>query len=191
MNKRSAKIKHILIPLAIFLPLLVALVIISLFTTREPLSPKDILAKKEWKPAELRDCLSRTMQLKTDREQRREVTKHLRDQIAKLPKEEQTQIRTAALKDAMEKSLEQLRVLPKEERTNIIDKMKTQATRNYQRISNMSQSEKDKIRERHSSSESKAVANEMNKIFAAKMTPEERNDFWPIVETWLKTMREI
>ncbi|MDD2480327.1 MAG: hypothetical protein PHS31_10610 [Victivallaceae bacterium] len=191
MNKRSAKIKHILIPVAIFLPLLATLAIISLATTREPLSPKDILAKKEWKPAELRDCLSRTMQLKTDREQRREVTKHLRDEIAKLPKTEQTQIRTAALKDAMEKSLEQLRVLPEEERANIIDKMKTQATRNYERIGNMSQSEKDKIRERHSSAEAKAATNEMNKIFTAKMTPEERNEFWPIVEIWLKTMREI
>lgn len=191
MNKRSAKIKHILVPLAIFLPLLGALAVISLVTTREPLSPKDILAKKDWKPAELRDCLSRTMQIKTDREQRREVTKHLRTEIAKLPPDEQVQIRTAALKDAMEKSLEQLRVLPTDERTNIINKMRTQATNNYQRLGSMSKAEKDKIRERHSSAEAKAVANEMNKIFATQMTPEERGDFWPIVEIWLKTMREI
>jgi hypothetical protein len=165
--------------------------IICLNAEREPLSPKEILAKKDWKPEELRDCLSRSMQLKTDRAQNREVMKHLRVEIARLPQDDQEKIRIEALKDAMAKSLEQLRILPEQERINVITKMKSQAIKNYERITRLSKAEKDKIKERHSSSEAKAVANEMNKIFTAQMSPEERNDFWPIVEVWLKTMREI
>lgn len=191
MSIRSAKFRRILIPAVILLPLLGILGIICLNAEREPLSPKEILAKKDWKPEELRDCLSRSMQLKTDRAQNREVMKHLRVEIARLPQDDQEKIRIAALKDAMAKSLEQLRILPEQERINVITKMKSQAIKNYERITRLSKAEKDKIKERHSSSEAKAVANEMNKIFTAQMSPEERNDFWPIVEVWLKTMREI
>ncbi len=188
---KKSRLKKLLIPLAVLVPLLIILGVVCLMTQREPLTSKEILAKKEWKESELKDAISRTMQIQTDRDSRKEITKHLNAQLKKLPPEKQSEIRVAAISDAMSKSLDQLRELPENERARIIKRMDEQATRNLDRVGKMSSKERKEFRERHASSEAKGVATEANRIVITKMTPEERRDFNPIIEKWLHTLREM
>ncbi len=188
---KKSRMKKILIPLAILVPIILILVIVSFFVDREPMTPKEILDKKEWSEKDLTRTLSRTMQLQTDREFRREVTHHLNSQLHKLPPERQSEIRVAAVSDAMNKSLQQLRTLRPAERENLMQRMHNQVDRHYDRVKGMSSEQRKKMRAESESAESKAIVNEANRIVIIQMTPEERRDFNPIIEKWLKTMREI
>ncbi len=188
---KKSRMKKILIPLGILVPIILILVVISFFVEREPMTPKEILDKNEWSEKELTRTLSRTMQLQTDREFRQNVTKHLNNQLHKLPPERQSEIRVAAVSDAMNKSLQQLRTLRPAERENLMQRMHNQVDRHYDRVKNMSSEQRKKMREESESAESKAIVNEANRIVIIQMTPEERRDFNPIIEKWLKTMREI
>lgn len=190
-SSKKSRLKKLLIPLAVLVPLLMILVVICFTARREPLTPKEILAKQEWNEHELKDAISRTMQIQADRDSRREVTRHLNAQLKKLPQEKQSEVRVAAISDAMSRSLDQLRELPENERSKIIKRMDDQATRNLERVSKMSSKERKEFRERHASSEAKSVATEANRIVITKMTPEERRDFNPIIEKWLRTLREM
>lgn len=70
-------------------------------------------------------------------------------------------------------------------------RMSQQVDRHYERVKSMSDQERRKARERNESTEAKAIINEANRIIIIQMTPEERRDFNPIIEKWLKTMREL
>jgi microcompartment protein CcmL/EutN len=191
IQAKKSRMKKILIPLAILIPVMAALVVASLVIEREPMNAKEILDKQEWSEKELTRTLSRSMQLQTDRDFRREVTRHLNTQIYKLPPEKQSEIRVAAVADAMNKSLQQLRVLKPVERERLMRRMHEQVDRHYDRVRNMSTEQRRLEREKNASAETKAIANEANKIIIIQMTPEERRDFNPIIEKWLKTMREL
>lgn len=105
LQAKKSRIKKILIPLAILLPIMIILVVAIFVINREPMNAKEILDKQEWTEKELTRTLSRSMQLQSDRDFRREVTRHLNRQLHKLPPERQSEIRIAAVSDAMNKVL--------------------------------------------------------------------------------------
>jgi len=191
LQAKKSRIKKILIPLAILLPIMIILVVAIFVINREPMNAKEILDKQEWTEKELTRTLSRSMQLQSDRDFRREVTRHLNQQLHKLPPERQSEIRIAAVSDAMNKSLQQLRTLKPVERQRLMRRMSEQVDRHYERVKSMSDQERRKAREKNESTEAKAIINEANRIIIIQMTPEERRDFNPIIEKWLKTMREL
>lgn len=191
IQTKKSRLKKILIPLAILVPVMAALIIASILIEREPMNPKEILDKQKWSEKELTRTLSRSMQLQTDRDFRREVTRHLNNQLHKLPPEKQSEIRIAAVTDAMHKSLQQLRTLKPVERERLMRRMRDQVDRHYERVQNMSGEERRQARRQNASAETKAIANEANRVYIIQMTTEERRDFNPIIEKWLKTMREL
>ncbi len=191
LQAKKSRIRKVLIPLAILLPIMTILIVAIFVINREPMNAKEILDKQEWTEKELTRTLSRSMQLQSDRDFRREVTQHLNKQLHKLPPEKQSEIRVAAVSDAMNQSLQQLRVLKPVERQRLMRRMHEQVDRHYERVKSMSDQERRKIREKSESTEAKAIINEANRIVIVQMTPEERRDFNPIIEKWLKTMREL
>lgn len=186
-----SRLKRLLIPVIVLFVLLAALFAVIFLVDREPLSAKEILAKQEWTEDELRQALSRSFTLQTDRDSRQEVMAHLRKYLHTFSPEEQSRIRVAAAADAMNRSLEQLRLLEPEAREQLFDKMNRQADRNYERINSMPEEERRHLRETLASEESKAIMSEANKIVTSKMTPEERSAFAPLTQKWLQIMGGI
>lgn len=187
----ASRRKKFIIPVAVLLPLLIALAVVCLRTDREALTPKEILEKQHWTDAELQRALARSFQLKSDRDNRHEVMRHLRDQLKERSEDDQRKIRLGATLEALNDSLNQFRMLTEEDRKKILARMNEQADKNYNKLKTMSSADREKLREELASDESKVVMTEINGIVNAKMTPEERSSFAPLTRKWLKTIREI
>lgn len=181
--------KKLLIPIAILLPLMAVLAVVVFSTKREPLTAKEILEKQEWTRGELEDTLARSFQLKSDRENRHEVMQHLRRQMESYTPDDRRQIQAAALVSALNMNLEQFRLLDEADRRKILDRMNDQANRNAEKVRQMNSAERNRMREQLASEEGKSVMNEINRIMAGRMTPEERSEFMPLTRKWLDSMQ--
>ena len=67
----------------------------------EPMTPQEILEKKEWKPAELSRSIGHVFSPQTNRRERDKVLEHLRAQLKKYPEDQQRKIRVDALRIAV------------------------------------------------------------------------------------------
>ncbi|MFA6816584.1 MAG: hypothetical protein WCS73_09855 [Lentisphaeria bacterium] len=188
LNPRA---KALIIPMAIGIPILVAIIIFIFSIKTEPLSAEQILDKKTWTKKELTKSLSSAFSPQTNRRNRQKVLNHLRQQLKHYPKKEQTEIRVEALRHAINNSIEQMRLLPKEDQEKLFDSIQKSAENSYSKIQKMSPQEKTKVQKDMQTTEGKAAVDEVNKVLISKLTPEERRKFTPISKLWVKTLRSL
>ena len=187
----NPRVKALIIPLAISIPILVVLGFFIFSTETEALTAEQILNKKEWTKDELTKSLSAAFSPQTNRRNRDNVLGHLRKQLKHYPKNEQTEIRVAALRHAINSSIEQMRLLPKEDQEKLFYSIQKRAEKSYSKVKKMSSKEKFKVRKRLQGTEGKAAVDEVNKVLISKLTPEERRKFTPISKLWVKTLRSL
>jgi hypothetical protein len=187
----NPRIKALLVPTLISVPLLVVIVYFCYSAEPEALSASQILEKKEWTKAELTRALASAFSPQTNRRSRHKVLHHLRDQLRKYPKDQRTEIRVQALRHAVNNSIEQMRLLPENDRKKLISSIEKRAQSSYARVQKMSKKEKNKLRSRLKTAEGKAAVDEVNKVMISKLSPEERREFAPITKLWVKTLRSL
>ena len=187
----NPRIKALIIPLAVSIPVLAVIGYFIFSTETEVLSAEQILNKKEWTKEELTKSLSAAFSPQTNRRDRHKVLDHLRNQLKRYPKKERTEIRVTALRHAINNSIDQMRLLPKEDQEKLFNSIQKRAKSSYSRVQKMSAKEKAKVRDRLKSAEGKAAVEEVNKVLISKLTPEERRKFAPISKLWVKTLRSL
>jgi hypothetical protein len=187
----NPRLKPVIITMAIFLPILAILGFFCFNTKREALTPTEIMEKKDWTREELTDALSRTFTAQSDKRRRHEVLGYLRKQLGYYPDAEQREIRVKALTGAMNGSLDQLRAATPEDRAKIFEEINKTAENNYQKVRQMNPQQKEALKEQISSAEGKAVSEEVTKIMTSKLTPDERREFAPISQIWIRTLKEL
>ncbi len=187
----NPRVKALIIPLAVSIPLLIVIAYFIFSTKTEALSAEQILNKKEWTREELTKSLSAAFSPQTNRRDRHKVLSHLREQLKRYPKKERTEIRITALRHAINNSIEQMRLLPKEDQEKLFNSIKKRAEGSYSKVQKMSAKEKAKIRKRLKTAEGQAAIDEVNKVLISKLTPEERRKFTPVSKLWVKTLRSL
>jgi hypothetical protein len=187
----NPRIKAVIIPLAISIPLLAALGVFIWSAKPEALTAEQILAKKEWNREDLTRSLSAAFSPQANRRNRHKVLSHLREQLKQFPENEQTEIRVAALRHAINNSVEQMRLLPEEDRKKMFDSIHKRAQNSYSTVRKMSAKEKSEVRERLKTAEGKAVVDEINHVLISKLTSEERRQFAPVSKLWVQTLRSL
>ena len=187
----NPRIKALIIPLAISIPILAVIGFFIFSTEAEALSAEQILNKKEWTKDELTKSLSAAFSPQTNRRDRHKVLSHLRKQLKCYPKNKQTEIRVTALRHAVNNSIDQMRLLPKKDQEKLFDSIQKRAKASYSKVKKMSSKEKSKVRERLKSAEGQAAVDEVNKVLISKLTPEERRKFTPVSKLWIKTLRSL
>ncbi len=189
--KMSAKTRNVLIPCVIILPIIAGLLIFCFMTDMEPLTPQEMLEKKQWNRDELVDGLARTLSPQAHRGQRQKVMSHLKKHMQKFSPDERKQIRVEAMRRAMHISLDQLRAVKPETRKKMIEVIQKRAEKNYKRVEKMSQADKERVKQRLNSEEGQAVIAEMNRIMTSRLSADERRDFAPITKIWLNTLNKL
>lgn len=187
----NPRVKALIVPLAVSIPILAVIGFFIFSTETEALSAEQILNKKEWSKEELTKSLSAAFSPQTNRRNRHKVLSHLRKQLKRYPKNEQTEIRVTALRHAINNSIDQMRLLPKKDQEKLFDSIQKRAKDSYSKVKKMSPKEKSKVRMRLQSTEGKAAVDEVNKVLISKLTPEERRKFTPISKLWVKTLRSL
>jgi len=187
----NPRLKALILPLAISIPVLVVIGFFIFSTETEALSADQILNKKDWTKEELTKSLSSAFSPQTNRRSRHKVLDHLRKQLKRYPKNERTEIRVAALRHAVNNSVEQMRLLSEKDRKKLINSIQKRAESSYSKVKKMSSKEKSKLRSRLKTSEGKVAVEEVNKVLISKLTPEERREFAPISKLWVKTLRSL
>jgi len=187
----NPRLKALIIPLSISIPILAVIGFFVFSTETEALSAEQILNKKEWTKDELTKSLSSAFTPQTNRRNRHKVLGHLRKQLKNYPKKERTEIRVAALRIAINSSIDQMRLLPKKDQEKLFDSIQKRAESSYSKVKKMSPKEKSKVRARLKSAEGQAAVEEVNKVLISKLTPEERRKFAPISKLWVKTLRKL
>lgn len=187
----SPRIRALLIPALISIPLLVIIIYFCTSTEPEALSASQIIEKKDWTKDELTRALSSAFSPQTNRRDRHKVLRHLRQQLKKYPKDQRTAIRVKALRRAVNNSIEQMRLLPEKDRKKLISSIEKRAKSSYAKVKQMSSQEKNKLRSRLKTAEGKAAVDEVNKVMVSKLSPEERREFAPITKLWVKTLRSL
>ena len=187
----NPRIKTLIIPLAISVPILAALGIFIFSTKTEALSAEQILSKNEWTKAELTKSLSAAFSPQTNRRNRHKVLSHLRQQLKNYPANEQTEIRVSALRHAINNSIEQMRLLPENDQEKLFNSIHKRAEDSYSKVRKMSAKEKSDVRERLKTAEGQAAVDEVNRVLISKLTPEERRKFSPVSKLWVKTLRSL
>jgi hypothetical protein len=187
----NPRVKALIIPLAISIPILALISFFVFSTETEALSADQILKKKDWTKEELTKSLSSAFSPQTNRRSRHKVLDHLRNQLKHYPKDERTEIRVAALRHAINNSVDQMRLLPEKDRKKLLDSIQKRAESSYSKVKKMSSKEKSKLRSRLKTSEGKAAVEEVNKVMISKLTPNERREFTPISKLWVKTLRSL
>jgi len=187
----NPRLKALIIPLAISIPVLAIIGFFIFSTETEALSADQILNKKDWTKEELTRSLSGAFSPQTNRRSRHKVLSHLRKQLKRYPKNERTDIRVAALRHAINNSVQQMRLLPEKDQKRLLDSIQKRAKGSYSKVKKMSPKEKSKVRVRLKSAEGQAAVEEVNKVLISKLTPEERRKFAPISKLWVKTLRSL
>jgi len=187
----NPRVKALIIPLAVSIPVLVVIAYFIFSTETEALSAEQILNKKEWTKEELTKSLAAAFSPQTNRRDRHKVLKHLRQQLKHYPEKERTEIRVSALRHAINNSIDQMRLLPKKDQEKLFNSIEKRAKSSYSRVQKMSAKEKAKVRNRLKSAEGQAAVEEVNKVLISKLTPEERRKFTPISKLWVKTLRSL
>jgi len=187
----NPRIKALIVPLAISIPVLAVIGFFVFSTETEALSSEQILNKKDWTKEELTKSLSSAFTPQTNRRSRHKVLGHLRKQLKAYPQNERTEIRVAALRKAINASIDQMRLLPEKDQGKLLDSIQKRAEGSYSKVKKMSSKEKSKVRKRLNSTEGKAAIAEVNKVMISKLTPGERRKFAPISKLWVKTLRRL
>jgi hypothetical protein len=187
----NTRLKSLIIPLLISIPVIAALCFFIFSTEPEALTSAQIIEKQDWTKDELTKALASAFSPQTNRRDRSNVLKHLREQLKNYPENERSKIRIEALRQAFDNSIEQFRLLPEKDRTKLINSIQKRAEKSYTRVQKMSTQEKSKLRSRLDTAEGQAAVDEVNKVMFSKLTPEERRDFAPITKLWVKTLRSL
>lgn len=179
------------------LPVLAILIYFSVFMNSQPLTPKEMLAKKTWTDEELADAMARSMTpgFNADRK-RNDVSKHLNDKLKALPPDRQQAVRVSIIKKSVANALEQYRALPESDRNKIIDSMTKHAEERYAYLQNMTSAERDKLRAEMEANSSKAAeahvfTEEVTRTVMVDMNPDERKAFAPVTRIMFKTLSEL
>jgi hypothetical protein len=187
----NPRLKALIIPLAVSAPVLAVICYFCFSTEPEALTADQIINKKEWTKNELIQSLSSAFSPQTNRRNRHKVLEHLRGQLKKYPQNERTEIRVAALRQAVNNSVKQMRLLPEDDRQKLIESIHKRAQDSYNRVNKMSYEDKQKLRSRLNTAEGKATVEEVNKVLVSKLTPKERRDLAPVSKLWVKTLRSL
>ena len=187
----NPRVKALILPVGISIPLLVVICYFCFSTEPEALSADEILNKDKWTKKELIQSLSAAFSPQNNRRRRNEVLKHLRRQLMEYPPEQRTGIRVAALRNAVNNSVKQMRLLPEKDRKKLISSIQKRAENSYKKVSKMSAKEKKQIRSRLKTQEGQAIVDEVNKVLVSKLDSDERRDLAPISKLWVKTLREL
>lgn len=187
----SNRFRKLRVPLLAGLTVLVILGAAALLVRREPLTADQILAKQKWTKEELVDSLGRAFAPQTNRDKRREVLRHLREQLQRYPSGEQSRIRAEAMRFAMNEYIRQLRTLPPDERKKMIDGINRGARKSFEAAGHLTEEQKKRIRNQMNSPEGEAVRAEANRIMSSVLTADERRDLAPAMGYWINTVREL
>ena len=191
MSKSNKKrLRWLIIPLCTVLPLIAVFMIVLLNTRSEVLSPDEIMAKKEWSDEELKNALARSMSPAVAGQRKKEIIKHLGEQLKKRSPEEQEKIRIGAVVASVTASLEQVRKMPEQKRNKMLDTMSKRAEKNYSVILSSSKKRRE-FEEQLKSKEMEAFSNEVNRVIFSELTPAERVQFAPVTKIWIKTMKSM
>ncbi|MFA6713841.1 MAG: hypothetical protein WC082_00625 [Victivallales bacterium] len=187
----NTRLKALIIPLLISVPIITVLCFFIFTTEPEALSSAQIIAKQTWNREELTGALASAFSPQTNRRDRHDVLQHLRKQLKSYPKAERSKIRIEALRRAFNSSLEQMRLLPEKDRKKLLGSIQKRAEESYSRVQKMSAKEKSRLRSRLDTAEGQAAVEEVNKVMFSKLTPEERREFAPVTKLWVKTLRSL
>ena len=127
----SARVRWLLRPLVVVIPLIALCLFVVLRTDSEALSPDEIIAKKNWTDDELKIALARSMSPTMTGQRKKEVVRHLSAQLKKRPPEEREKIRVAAVAASVTASLDQVRKMPESERDRMLNTLQKRAERSY------------------------------------------------------------
>ena len=188
LNKK--RLRWLIIPLCTVLPLIAVFMFVLLNTRSEVLSPDEIMAKKEWSDEELKNALARSMSPAVAGQRKKEIIKHLGEQLKKRSPEEQEKIRIGAVVASVTASLEQVRKMPEQKRNKMLDTMSKRAEKNYSVILSNSKKRRE-FEEQLKSKEMEAFSNEVNRVIFSELTPAERVQFAPVTKIWIKTMKSM
>jgi hypothetical protein len=189
--KISPRMRNVLIPCAVIIPLVAGLLIFCFMTEMEPLTPQEMLDKKQWTRNELVDGLARSLSPQAHRGQRRKVMAHLKKHMKQFTPDKRKQIRIEAMRRAINNSLDQLRAVKPEARKKMIKVIQQRAEKNYKRVKKLNRTDKERIKKRINSEEGQAVIAEMNRIMTSRLSADERRDFAPITKIWLNTLDKL
>jgi len=176
------------------LPVLAIIALIAVIKLRnapEPLTQEEVLKKQDWTADELAYTLARNFKPQAGDRDRKAIMEHLNRQLKKLPDAEQQQIKITAIRQAIDDTIRQYRALSPEARAQLVSKMQERAEKNLNNVNKMSAEQKAEINQRLSSPEGQAYSQELNNAMYNKLTPEERRDFNPIANLWLKTIKSL
>lgn len=188
--------KHLMRRKSLWLfPAIAAVTVVFLLTvviksSGEALSPDEILAKENWSDQELQSSIARSISPTMTGEKRNAVMNHLNRQLKKLPADRQEQIRLAAVVDAVNISLQQIRKMPAADRAEIINSMQKSAERNYRQLQRSSHARR-QMAKRMNSKDAEVFTKEVNRVIFSEFTPEERIQFAPVTKIWIKTLNEM
>jgi endo-1,4-beta-D-glucanase Y len=155
----------------------------------EPMTPQEILEKKEWKPAELSRSIGHVFSPQTSRRERDKVLEHLRTQLKKYPEDQQRKIRVDALRIAVNNGLAQMRALPPERRKQMIDKMQKDADRNYQAVLTRNGIDRQKLQKMKQSEEYQMFNQEVASVTLSELSTKERREYNGLIKSWVKIMQ--
>ncbi|MDD5698288.1 MAG: hypothetical protein PHH77_06690 [Victivallaceae bacterium] len=187
----SPRLKALLIPAVISVPVLVVLGFFCFFTEPEALTADQIINKKDWTKKELTQALASAFSPQTNRLSRHQVLSHLRAQLRRYPENERSAVRVAALRHAIDNSVKQMRLLPGNDRRKLITSIYERAENSYDKVRQMSAGEKARLRLRLDSPEGRVAVEEINKVLLSKLTAEERRELAPVTKIWVKTLRSL
>lgn len=186
----SARVRWLLRPLVVVIPLIALCLFVVLRTDSEALSPDEIIAKKNWTDDELKIALARSMSPTMTGQRKKEVVRHLSAQLKKRPPEEREKIRVAAVAASVTASLDQVRKMPESERDRMLNTLQKRAERSYAQIHTDSK-ERKKFEEQLKTPEMEAFSKEVNRVIFSELTPAERVKFAPVTKIWIKTMKSM
>ena len=186
----STRLRWLLRPLVVVIPLIALCLFIVLRTDSEALSPDEIIAKKNWTDDELKIALARSMSPTMTGQRKKEVVRHLSAQLKKRPPEEREKIRVAAVAASVTASLDQVRKMPESERDRMLNTLQKRAERSYAQIHSDSK-ERKKFEAQLKTPEMEAFSKEVNRVIFSELTPAERVKFAPVTKIWIKTMKSM
>ena len=178
-------------PILVALGLAVAAVSTTYIWKPEPLTRDQILQKDDWTPDELVDTMSRVTGQYRKRESRREIFRHLRKQLRKLPEKKRREVMQQSLDRSVAIAYQQWQTMPDEAKEKMVAAMEKEAKKNRETVEGLSKDRKEEIRERLESPEGKEWMNRMRQHAVSRMTPEDRRILAPVVREWIKTLESL